>query len=619
MYSNGYICRNPERDDQMHHYDMNLCYIDELLWHIKWTGDLDYARKMWPVLTSHIAWEKRNFDPDGDGLYDAYCCIWASDALYYNSGAVTHSSAYNYRANKIMAEIAEKTGQDPAPYRAEADKILTALNSTLWMDDKGVWAEYKDFTGHKRLHDHPALLAGLAAAAVIIALTFRADTLNLRLPGWMATVLMCAVITGAVLLPSRLAFLDIKDYNRFLVWESQGSDNLELINARQLNYASPLSKSMYLAKYVTLQSGLNKRWRQVQQGVMKTRIESDSDPDLQLVIVIGESFIKSHSSLYGYHLNVNPILEREFNNGNLTVFSDYITSANFTVASIRNLINTNCLDSNDGTASDWYESAYLPAAFAQGGWLVNLFSNQYAPGDAKGDLGGMLFDSLMTDSCYSAYNQSTLRFDLDFVDAITDSLPHLNDARGHSLDIWHLKGQHFPPSNDFPQDNSEFRRYSYKDIPADRDWLDKEKRQVVADYANATAYNDSVVGQILNLYRDKKAIVVYFSDHGEEMYDTAPFANRNRQRPENPEWLHRQFDIPMFIWFSDLAKEEMPELWDAVVESGDKPGMLDTLPQMLMHFGGLTKSSFYSPTHDILSTGYKAYPRITALGYRYDN
>ena len=157
MYSNGYICRNPERNDQMHHYDMNLCYIDELLWHLKWTGDLDYARRMWPVITAHLAWEKRNFDPDDNGLYDAYCCIWASDALYYNSGSVTHSSAYNYRANKIAAEIAEKIGEDPSPYRAEADKILSALNNTLWMDDKGVWAEFKDFMGNKRLHDHPAL------------------------------------------------------------------------------------------------------------------------------------------------------------------------------------------------------------------------------------------------------------------------------------------------------------------------------------------------------------------------------------------------------------------------------------------------------------------------------
>lgn len=108
QYSNGYICRNPHRNNQMHHYDMNLCYIDELLWHFKWTGDLDYVRQMWPVITRHLTWEKLNYDPDNDGLYDAYACIWASDALYYNSGAVTHSSAYNYRANKTAAQLAER-------------------------------------------------------------------------------------------------------------------------------------------------------------------------------------------------------------------------------------------------------------------------------------------------------------------------------------------------------------------------------------------------------------------------------------------------------------------------------------------------------------------------------
>ena len=153
MYSNGYICRNPHRNDQMHHYDMNLCYIDELLWHFCWTGDLDYARRMWPVLKSHLEWEKRNFDPDGDGLYDAYACIWASDALYYNSGAVTHSSAYNYRANKLAALIAGKIGEDPTPYQEEAAKILKGLNERLWLDDKGHWAEFQDFMGHKRLHE----------------------------------------------------------------------------------------------------------------------------------------------------------------------------------------------------------------------------------------------------------------------------------------------------------------------------------------------------------------------------------------------------------------------------------------------------------------------------------
>lgn len=157
MYSNGYICRNPRRNDQMHHYDMNLCYMDELVWHLCWTGDTAYARKIWPVITRHLTWEKRNFDPDNDGLYDAYCCIWASDALYYNSGAVTHSSAYNYRANKLAALIAQRIGKDPKPYAEEADRILKAMNQRLWMKDKGCWAEFQDFMGHKRLHTAPAV------------------------------------------------------------------------------------------------------------------------------------------------------------------------------------------------------------------------------------------------------------------------------------------------------------------------------------------------------------------------------------------------------------------------------------------------------------------------------
>ena len=157
MYSNGYICRNPERNDQMHHYDMNLNYIDELLWHFQYDADTAYMRKMWPVITSHLAWEKRNFDPDGDHLYDAYCCIWASDALYYSGGAVTHSSAYNYRGNKLAARIAEIIGENPKPYSDEAEAILKAMNQRLWLNNKGVWAEYQEAMGLKRTHDHPAV------------------------------------------------------------------------------------------------------------------------------------------------------------------------------------------------------------------------------------------------------------------------------------------------------------------------------------------------------------------------------------------------------------------------------------------------------------------------------
>lgn len=157
MYSNGYICRRPHRDDIMHHYDMNLNFIDELLWHFQYDADTAYMRRMWPVLVSHLQWEKRNFDPDDDGLYDGYCCIWASDALYYNSGAVTHASAYNYRAHTLAARIAECIGEDPSYFKKEAQKTLEAMNSRLWLNQRGHWAEYQDYMGLKRLHTHAAL------------------------------------------------------------------------------------------------------------------------------------------------------------------------------------------------------------------------------------------------------------------------------------------------------------------------------------------------------------------------------------------------------------------------------------------------------------------------------
>ena len=156
LYSNGYIPRRPHRRE-ISHYDMNLNFFDELLEHVNYDADTVYLRKIWPYLGLHLDWEKRNFDPDSDHLYDAYCCIWASDALYYNSGAVTHSSAYNWRCNSMAARIAEILGENPEPYRQEADAILEALDSRLWLPDEGHWAECQDYMGLRRLHKDAAV------------------------------------------------------------------------------------------------------------------------------------------------------------------------------------------------------------------------------------------------------------------------------------------------------------------------------------------------------------------------------------------------------------------------------------------------------------------------------
>lgn len=157
MFSSGYISRSPNKNNVAHHYDMNLVFIDQMLRHFKWTGDTAFIKEMWPTIQRHLNWEKRNFDPDGDGLYDAYASIWASDALQYSGGGVIHSSAYNYYANKTVAQIAKKIQQDENPFTKEAAKILKATNSQLWVPNKGIFAEYKDALGNRLLHDTPGI------------------------------------------------------------------------------------------------------------------------------------------------------------------------------------------------------------------------------------------------------------------------------------------------------------------------------------------------------------------------------------------------------------------------------------------------------------------------------
>lgn len=157
IFTKGYVSRNPGKISNPHHYDMNLVFFDQMLRHFDWTGDTAFLREMWPAIKLHLAWEKRCFDGNNDGLYDAYCCIWASDALQYSGGGVAHSSAYNYFSNKKAALLAEVLGEDPKPFHDEAFRILTAMNRNLWLTEKGWFAEYKDLLGFQKVHKSAAL------------------------------------------------------------------------------------------------------------------------------------------------------------------------------------------------------------------------------------------------------------------------------------------------------------------------------------------------------------------------------------------------------------------------------------------------------------------------------
>jgi hypothetical protein len=160
------LARNPAAihsngDLSNSHYDMNLVYIDALFRHLLWTGDLEFAREVWPVIERHLAWERRlfrrEFGPQRLPLYEGYAAIWASDDLQYHGGGTTHASAYNWWHNVMAARLARLLGKDPSPFEREAELIRRAMEEHLWLPEQGMFAEYRDYLGAQRAHPAAAL------------------------------------------------------------------------------------------------------------------------------------------------------------------------------------------------------------------------------------------------------------------------------------------------------------------------------------------------------------------------------------------------------------------------------------------------------------------------------
>ena len=61
------------------------------------------------------------------------------------------------------------------------------------------------------------------------------------------------------------------------------------------------------------------------------------------------------------------------------------------------------------------------------------------------------------------------------------------------------------------------------------------------------------MGHIIDLFRNKNAVMVYLSDHGEEIYDYRDSKGRKAADKANlKEWLNGLLEIPFLVWCSDI-------------------------------------------------------------------
>jgi heptose-I-phosphate ethanolaminephosphotransferase len=141
----------------------------------------------------------------------------------------------------------------------------------------------------------------------------------------------------------------------------------------------------------------------------------------------------------------------------------------------------------------------------------------------------------------------------------------------------------------------------------------------IAHYDNATRYNDDVIRQLVSMYQDQNTVMVYLSDHGEEVYDYRDNYGRDdwSMGNEPQQVLRYQYMVPMVVWCSDKYLTLHPEMAELLKQSADKPFMLDNTCHLLFRLANLL-TPYYNNRRDILSPDYKCPKRIINDQFDYD-
>ncbi|WP_299885796.1 sulfatase-like hydrolase/transferase [uncultured Lacinutrix sp.] len=265
------------------------------------------------------------------------------------------------------------------------------------------------------------------------------------------------------------------------------------------------------------------------------KITSQTKEEQIGIVIIGEATSRWHMGLYNYNRKTNPLLSKM--KEELYVFNDVIAPDVMTILSLEKAL-TLSNNKNPKAENNFSVVQLANAANYDTYWI----SNQQPVG---------FTESTPTIIATAAKQQQFLATDNYFSTIYDESLiPEIEKvitSKGkRKLVFVHLIGTHRTYKKRYPESYNYFKgvneRTKFK--------TDKSKR-LVNEYDNAIRYNDYVISEIINLVKKqhKNSFVVYFSDHGDEVYDTIDFVGHHRHKGSKP-----MFDIPFIAWFSDKYK-----------------------------------------------------------------
>lgn len=325
---------------------------------------------------------------------------------------------------------------------------------------------------------------------------------------------------------------------------------------------------------------------------LSSSVAYGSGSNTTIVLVIGESHSTAHTSLYGYEKETYPHLKQLEEQDSLLAFTDVITIGDHTHTVMYSLFSLSRRKEN------FEKYPLFPAIFRAAGYKTILYDNQYLCGIGVSILG----NERLSKQNFEIRNTRYYEYDGDMI----DDLPEI-DSR--TLLICHLNGQHYIYSSKYPQSFDYFKASEYTN-------KNDKQNAIIAQYDNASLYNDFVIHSLIKKLKDKDVIVVYLSDHGEEVYEDGKSIGHGYAEASHN--IDLQIKVPFLIWASDSYRANNPNMWNLLKKKQDIPICTDDISHVLINLSGIETTwfdpmrSFFNETYDSISH------RITLQTIDYD-
>lgn len=308
-----------------------------------------------------------------------------------------------------------------------------------------------------------------------------------------------------------------------------------------------------------------------------------------VVLVLGESFTKFNCSLYGYDKKTNPLLEELRDEGKLVVYENATSACLTTIPSMKSIMMSYTDAMSDSI--DWYRCLTLIEVMQKAGYRTYWFSNQSKTGFFDNEVGR--FADLCDDQLFIGDKHSGLERGYKDEGLLPVVEECLKDTCKQRFIVVHLMGSHFDYDQRYP---AEYNRFKRADYAKSHSHLSSSKRGIVAEYDNSVLYNDYVVYELMQKFVGEDAVVVYLSDHGEDIYRSSDdFRGHSSGVNATHERIVKQ--IPLMFYTSEPFREKHPVKQSQIDAASQTHYRTDSIMYTIMDIVGVETVNGVSYKH----------------------